>query len=214
MKLINTAVFLFTLILSACASRATVKRTLNTALQQNVVRSGIMLKRMGDKPTLTALSNKRFIVKSPLAEITLTGRGKKTEISLTSSSQEKAETLLSFLDQTSPPALLLKGETAAERSLIGLFGLHLIAPSLSAVYSGYKNPFAGKKNVWVRFLIHLGIDALGTTAAATRGYSRGFQLNTGTVAFLLLHRLATLPSLIIETDLYNRSMKAGYRLRF
>ena len=210
-----TAAFgLLILYLHGCASNSSVKKELNTPLRKSVVRSGLMLKRMGTNPSLKMLTDQNFLISSPLAAITLKAKGNKTTLFLKSKGKVNADILFSFIKQTSLNTPLFTPKDMKTRSLAGLFGLHLLSPSFSSLYAGYQNPFGGKKNIWLRFLLHLGVDALGTTAASTEGFRKGFRVNTGTIAFLLLHRVITLPSMVIETDLYNRSLRAGYKLRF
>lgn len=199
--------------LIGCATTR-VERIINDPVQTTVVRVGVMLKRMGESPTLTVSSNGAYAIQSTLAAFSASAVSTNaTQLRLTCPGVNRAGMLLSLIDQTllDSPNLPI---TSEGRSLPGLFGLHFIAPSFSAVYSGHENPYAGKRSVWLRFFLHLGVDALGTTATATEGYRKSFRFNGGTLAFLLFHRLVTLPSIVVETDLYNRTLRAGYKLRF
>jgi len=202
------------LLFGGCASMVQQRQVVKGQVQNTVIRTGIMLKKMGEKPTLSMISSTNFLITSPLATIQVEALStNSSSILIQCRDRYRARALASFIKQTDPtaPPLLPKEEG---RSLIGLFSLHFLSPSFSSVYAGYQNPFAGKKNIWLKFLLHLGIDAVGTTAAATEGYQKSFRFNTCTFAFLLLHRLITLPSMVVDTDLYNRSLKAGYQIRF
>lgn len=201
------------LLLAGCASVRT-ERTNDQPVRENVVRIGVMLKRMGDTPALSIRTNGSYRITGALGAWSLTAVStNSTHLSLETRDAVRSRMLLSLLDQTRLDTPL-QPVTTEGRSLPGLFGLHFLSPSLSAIYSGHENPYAGTRSVWLRFLLHLGIDALGTTAAASEGYRKDFRFNTGTFAFLLLHRLVTLPAVVVETDLYNRTLRAGYKLRF
>lgn len=206
-------ILLLPFLLAGCASVRT-ERTVNQPVRENVVRVGVLLKRMGDNPALTVRTNDSYRITGTLGAWDLkTVSTNSTHFSLEARDAARARMLLSLLDQTRLDAPLPQIATEG-RSLPGLFGLHFLSPSFSAIYAGHENPWAGTRNVWLRFLLHLGIDALGTTAAASEGYRKDFRFNTGTFAFLLLHRLVTLSAVVVETDLYNRTLRAGYKLRF
>ena len=208
-------------ILIGCSGTIQKREVVRAPLSRTLMRTGVMLKKMGEKPSIsmetlpaTNGTTRAFLIRSALGEFRIQSVGSnRTAITIRCQGEKRATALLSFINQSDFSSQPLNtGDNT--RPLPGLYALHFLAPSFSSIYAGYRNPFSSRKNIWLHFLLHLGVDTLGTTAAATEGYRKAFRFNTGTFAFLLLHRLITLPALTIETDLYNRSVRAGYAVRF
>jgi len=214
----NKAVLFISLLIlfSACAGQVKKKVTLKCSKIKAMLATGIMHRKLQYKAKLISGDKKTALITSRLGSFRVISiSSNKTQVDITSKNETYGRALSSFITQTSCRQLGFNRKSKHTiKPLMSVFSLHLLSPAFSSMYKGYNNPFSGKDKIWQNFLLHLGIDGAGIMLAGTEGFSKDFKFNVLTAAFLLLHRAITLPSVIIETDIFNSAVRAGYQLKF
>jgi hypothetical protein len=202
-------IILTVIFLIGCAARQQVALVYPSDREGAIVAAGTMLGRMDYAPRLEE-TNGRPVVRSVFAELHF------TEISSNATAVRiesgRAAVLGTLLLKSGP----LEGMplVSGGKNHLALFGLHLLSPGISGIYSAYRNPFAEEASLWGRFFGHLGIDGALVVLVGSRAFSRSLEFDGAVLGALLLHRMVTIPGLMIETDLGNRALRAGYGLRF
>lgn len=203
--------------LLSCSGKHSAQLVLKTDMRTALTKTGVVHRRLGFKAHLMAKKKQRPLISSALGEFSFTALDKtKTRIDLECPGPLYARALSRYIREVKPVSLMFpaKSVSSDDKSYLGMFGMHLLSPAFSSMYIAYNNPFSDQDAIWWRFLLHLGIDAAGSSLLATEGFSKEFRFNAGTAAFLILHRLLFLPSFVTEMDMYNRVVRAGFQVRF
>lgn len=188
--------------------------------KHGIKKSGLVVqvihKRMNLKSTLIKFAKGSFRIKSDLGSFNFFKKTDNlTEVCLDSYNDSYNSTIKKMMNQTIHPEVLLSITRRMEqKSYINMFTLHLISPALSYLYIDYENPFIDRSDLWFRVIMHVGIDLLGYSAISTKGFTQKHKFNITSVLFLFLHRIVFLPDFMFETDIYNKTARAGYRFKF
>ena len=206
--------FIFVLLLHAlgCSTTGTKTVSVEKPFAEAALDANTMLRRLGYTPELDGTADVFTLRGGSLSaalipvsdnETTLILRGNKRYLNYI------YDFFLQSDERFSQPA-----PAKTDKNLFTLFSFHAISPGFSGLYAAHENPLSGDTSPWLRFFLHTGIDAAGLLLTATNFFQEEFQFSGWSLAFLLVHRMATLPSFSIEVDHYNRAVGGRFLFRF
>lgn len=182
-------------------------------LKEALLKCDILNNRFKYKSKVEKIDDSYFL-QCPFGELRIKKIKDKTEFVITAKSREYNKQIRSFLEQTKTRVLMENRNIASKKNRLGLIGLHLISPSFSYLYAEAKNPFFKEISPVAKFFLHLGIDGLIVLTTGTDLFSDEFKFRASTATALFVHRAFSLPTFMINMDFYNRSLQAGYNLKF